>query len=281
MSALPEPQTKIWRLIVFAVFALLAIALFTVMFGGAPSLLEPWVVLQTASKTYHPEIHRWHDAVWGALTTFLFAGTLLSLLWGGQKRPLLAQFFVLGMFLFTISPLPFPGGFDPMQVIPQVIVTLLFIATYPNKRALFSLSSERSLSIPLLVISVLVLIAIAPDVWRNIGWQIADHVSEHGVGFHWLTSAFVDTLLVIGGFLVATRRPGWKALGIIVGIALLYLGMAAIRVPDHAGSWGVIGGVLSIIGGLSYIVATIYERRKSSAAVVSAAVTPETVETQA
>ena len=47
-------------------------------------------------------------------------------------------------------------------------------------------------------------------------------------------------------------------------MVFLYLGVAALALPNHAGSWGVTGGILALIGGMLYIVATIKEAGKTA-----------------
>ena len=76
--------------------------------------------------------------------------------------------------------------------------------------------------------------------------------------------------LIVGGSMAATRRPGWRAVAFIIGITYLYLGSMALLLPDYAGSWGTIGGVLGLLGGLSYIGVTLFEvQRTRRAAQVS------------
>ena len=74
-----------------------------------------------------------------------------------------------------------------------------------------------------------------------------------------------------GGFLTAIKRPGWQVLGILLGIVYLYLGIVAITIPYETGSWGTVGGILSILGGVAYLVLTIWEMRRSSTLVQPAA----------
>ena len=45
--------------------------------------------------------------------------------------------------------------------------------------------------------------------------------------------------------------------------AFVYLGLAAIAVPNYAGSWGTTGGILATLGGWGFIGATVWEARKS------------------
>lgn len=264
VSMTSQPQIKLWRRIVFAIVAILPILLFTGLFFGAPSLLAPFGILGPSSPDYHPQIHRWHDGIWGVLTTIIFSGSLLALIWGGQKRSLIAQFFLLGILLFALVPLPFPGGFDPMQTIILAAIFLVFLVAYPSKRELFNFSYARSVSFLLLGLSVLAAIALAPDVWRNLSLQLTDKTSEHAKSLHWLLSAFLDILLVIAGLLSSSRRAGWKILAIITGIAYLYLGVAALVIPLHPGSWGYVGGGLALLGGLAYIGLTLFESRRAS-----------------
>lgn len=66
---------------------------------------------------------------------------------------------------------------------------------------------------------------------------------------------------VIAGFLALTKRPGWKVLSILVSLTLVYLSVAALLLPTQAGSWGMSGGVLSVLGVLGYLAAMLYEPR--------------------
>jgi VanZ family protein len=260
VSITSERVVKKWRIIVFAIVAVLLTLFF--MFGqdGLPSLAEPWVLPEAASKTFHPEIHRWHDAMWGVLNALLVGGTLLALIWRGHRRPLLAQFFALAMIISSIAFI----AFDPTHFFEYIPLALLviFLVAYPALRTLLSLAPEGRISILLLALGILAAVMLAPDVYRNIVLQIYDRTSKHGQYMHWLLSAVTDILLVVAGLLTSTKRPGWKALGVITGIAFLYAGAAAVTVPFHPGSWGTIGGVISILGGINFLVATFYEARR-------------------
>ena len=76
-------------------------------------------------------------------------------------------------------------------------------------------------------------------------------------------------MLILAGSLAATKQAGWQVLGLITGVAYLYLGGMAQLLPDYAGSWGVIGGMLGLLGGVAYIIATLVEARKSRQVVES------------
>jgi VanZ family protein len=260
VSVTPERTVKKWRVIVFAVVAALLALFFMLGQDGFLSLAEPWVLLEAASKTFHPEIHRWHDAMWGILNALLVGGSLLALVWQGQRRPLLAQFFALAMLISSIAFI----AFDPTHFFEYMplVALVIFIVAYPAPRTLLNFAPEGRISVPLLALGILAAVVLAPDVYRNIVLQIYDRTSEHGQYMHWLLSAVTDILLAVAGLLASTKRPGWKSLGVITGIAFLYAGAAAVTVPYHPGSWGTIGGVISMLGGINFIVAAFYEARR-------------------
>ena len=264
VSVAPERPVKKWRVIVFGVVAAVYALVFLVVFFGAPLLLSPWIVLDSSSPTYHAALHRWHDAVNAAFTAILIGGCLVGLAWQGQKRPLLAQFFLLSFLLFSLVQIIFrPGGPGVADFVVPVVILGLFALTYPAPRALVRLTPEGRWSRPLLAFSLLAVLLLVPDIWHNLGLQLTDKTSEHAQNWQWAIAACTDVALLVAGFLTATKRPGWQVLGILVGAAFLYLAVAALLLPTQAGSWGIIGGLLSGVGGLSYLGVISYEMRRT------------------
>jgi len=246
-----------WRTIVFTILA----GLFALLpMPNARGLLEPWVLLGSPAPGYTPELHRWHGAMWGTLTSLLFSGSLLTVLWRPRTKPLVMQFVALtGIILFCVGMLAGdPAGFVLLAVF------LVIVAVYPASRQLLDLSRPEPFSRPLLALSLLAAVLLAPNAWRNLQWQLAGVGGEHVTLDHWIFSAVMDVILVLAGLLAATKRPGWRTLGIITGLAFLYLGVASIALPYHDGSWGMTGGVVSAIGGLTFLAATSWETRTSA-----------------
>jgi len=258
-TALPRGQVKQWHLIVFVIVAGLLTLL--VLYGGFGDLL-----LLRGQSGFPSDIHRWHEGQSGALMVIVFGGSLLALLWRPQSKPLLAQFLVLSIAILSLAFATISGaGFNPIVLAAGGILIGMLVAAYPRPRDLFQVRREGSPSYPLLAITVIAAIFLAPILARELNYQILGMTQHdvHALNYHWLTSVGLVLLLILGGSLAATRQPGWKMLACITGIAFLYLGSMALLLPGYAGSWGTTGGILGVLGGLGYLVATLVEARKS------------------
>ena len=110
---------------------------------------------------------------------------------------------------------------------------------------------------------------------RELTWQLLGMTGHdvHALNYHWLTSVLLASMLILAGSLAATKQAGWQVLGFLTGAAFLYLGGAALLLPDYAGSWGTMGGVLGLLAGLGYIIATLVAARRSRQ--VTSSTTPE------
>jgi hypothetical protein len=247
-----------WRTIVFTILAGIVALLFLM---NLYRLTAPWAPLASYPnddpRQLHPDLHRWHDAMWGAVAGILEGGVLLSLLWRPRQKPLLMQ----QQALSTIVAAPLILPFEP-QLFIIVVVTAILIAAYPAPRTLLDFSHEKPISRPLLALSLAAAILLAPYMVRLLIWQLQGVGGEQAAANEWISDVEHTALLLVGAFLACTKRPGWRTLGILTGLVFLYLGVAALALPNHAGSWGVTGGILALIGGLLYIVVTIREAGK-------------------
>ncbi len=177
------------------------------------------------------EIHRWHEAQSGAFTALLFGGSLLALLWQPLNKPLLAVFVVLSIALVSLS--------------------FATVSGYGFNPLVLAIGAA--------LICIIVIAYPMPRALLNF--------RRDGT----LSSVMLALMLILAGSLAATKQAGWQALGLITGVAYLYLGGMAQLLPDYAGSWGVIGGGLGLLGGVAYITATLVEARKSRQVVGSRA----------
>ena len=252
----------------FALFAgFLTVAL---LIAGSFEFIPAWILRDPAD-----DIHLWHIAELAALSALLLGGVIVGLVRRPQEKPLLAQFFVLSSIILGIGIIPFN-----MAGIVLLVIAGLFIALYPDRRALFSFRRGGGFSIPLLALTVVYAITQDARVQQEISWQIEGMTTDvHALQLHWIGSAILIALLVLAGFMAATKRPGWERLGIITGTVYIYLGAIALIVPTYAGSWGEAGGLFAAFGGALYILITLAEmenmRKKEQARAAESADTDE------
>ena len=255
-----------WRRILFtAVAGVVTFFLLTNLFR----LAAPWASMSwyphDDPRELNPELHRWHEAMWGAVTGILTGGVLLSLLWRPRQNPLLIQYMALVVIgaVFTVLP------FEPSLLFVIVMVTLVVI-TYPALHALLDFSMERPVNRPLLMLSLAAALLLVPYIVRLTLWQLQGFGGEHATANGWISDVEHALFLLIATILTITKRPGWRILGTLTGVVFVYLGVAALALPGSAGSWGTIGGVLALLGGLSYVFVTVTEARRVMRAPVDA-----------
>jgi hypothetical protein len=246
-----------WRLIGWRVVAALGAVFFLVLMPGLLALLEPWVLIAPDGPGYTAEIHRFHEAHWAVIHALLFGGCLLASLWKPRAQPLLVQFFVVAVLIDVVG-FALTQPLDPLSLIILAIV----LAAYPAPRALLSVSRDGPISLPLLALSILATVLLWPELAQLVHLELTGLGGEHATQHHWILTAVMECLLIAGGLLAATRRPGWQALGILVGLAFVYLGVASISLPFYAGSWNLWGGALATIGGWAFIGATVWASRR-------------------
>jgi len=262
-SALSQSEVKKWRVTLFVIVAGLLTLL--MVFGGIRDLL-----LFSGQSGFPSDIHRWHEAQSGVLTVIVFGGSLLALLWRPLSKPLVMQYLILAIAIACITFATVTGaGFSPIALAIGAALIAILVAAYPKPRNLMKVSRGASLSYPLLAITLIAAIFLAPVMARELNYQMLGMTEHdvHAMNYHWLTSVVLALLLLLAGILAATKQPGWHVSGFIAGIAFLYLGSMALFLADYTGSWGTTGGVLGILGGLGYIATTVVEMRRDGSVV--------------
>jgi hypothetical protein len=253
-----------WRAIVFRIVAVL-VALFFLLLNGGFVAISPWFIPNgPPEEVARMELHRWHSAQWGALMGILFTGSSLALLRRPRMKPLLAQFLVLSTILYVVI---FALGIADAHLGDFILLggmMCIFAASYPAPCALLNFSRQGSFSRPLLALSLLTVALLAPVTWQSLQWQLAGVGGEHAAMKHWLDAVLLAVVLILGAVLAASKWPGWQTLGVIVGIVFTYLGLAALTLPHYDGSWGIVGGALSTLGGMLFVIATRWEARRTT-----------------
>src|SRR6266704_1725414 len=147
-STKSQGEVKRWHVISFVTIAGLLTLL--VLFASVRDLL-----LLPGQSGFPSVIHRWHEAQSGAFMTILFGGSLLTLLWKPQTKPLLMQYLVLSIGIVCICFATATGaGFTPIVLVVGVVLIGILVAAYPRPRDLLNIRREPSLSYPLLAITV-------------------------------------------------------------------------------------------------------------------------------
>jgi hypothetical protein len=251
-----------WRRIIFSILAgVVAFFLLTNLFR----LAAPWASLvwypHDDPRQLNPDLHRWHEAMWGAVTGILNGGVLLSLLWRPRENLLLIQFMAFVVIGAALIVLPFEPG-----LLFVILMLTLVVVTYPTPRALLDFSREGPISRPLLAFSLIAAILLVPYLLRLELWQIRGLGGEQATANEWVSDVEHSSFLLIAMFLASTKRPGWWTLSLLTGVVFIYLGIAALALPTQAGSWGLMGGIAALIGGLLYIIITIRESRRALSA---------------
>ncbi len=173
-TTLPQGQVKQWHVILFVIVAGLLTLL--VFYGGILDLL-----LLSGQSGFPSEIHRWHEGQAGTLMVIVFGGSLLALLWRPQSKPLLAQFMVLSIAILSLAFAAVSGaGFNPLVLAIGAVLIGILVAAYPKPRDLVNVRREGSLSYPLLAITLIAAIFLAPIIARELNYQILG-MTEHDV----------------------------------------------------------------------------------------------------
>jgi len=233
-----------WRTIVFRILAVLVALYFVTNFRLIPA---PWIAGDD------PDFQRWSDAMTVAIA-ILTVGSLLAVIWRPRRMLLPLQYLAIATVLAVIEIAPFEGPYIFVVAIPLVFV----ITAYPEPHSLMSLSPVGSISRPLLALSLVAMVLLAPGLWLTFSREL------QGMSGDWITNFEHTVSLLLAGILTSTKRPGWQVLGVLTGAALLYLGAAALAVPDAPGSWGTAGGILALLGGAAYVTLTLFEARRTT-----------------
>jgi hypothetical protein len=244
-------QPTRYRLILFSVLAGLICLARVGLTGAIPGLVAPWIQLPGNTLPEHtPSLHIWHGAEWGAFTVLLSCGCLVALLRKPTEKHLVFQFFVLVWFFLGIIGIIFSPAYTMSYVIIAILPSILVTLAYPGKRSLLKFSFQLSLKNKLMMFAVLSLLILLPTGIFSLLMQInGSPMDEHVIRIDWAKSFGINVSLIFAGFLTASRRPGWRTLGFLLAITYIYLGVASISAVNAPGSWGLIGGALSVIGG--------------------------------
>ena len=248
--------TPRWRSVLYIVIAVMTIIAYMIKFGGI-AIVSPFVNLPLDPG---PAIHRWHYTMIGAHIALLSAGCVVITLVRPTTKSGVLQFLLLNAVIAALGLTILEG---PAVGLIFLIPPILLIATYPYIRALLRLTREGTVSKLLLGLSLVLTLALLPDIFNVLRLQVLSHDIHAQLG-HYFLVALTEIVLVLGAVFSSLKVPGWRALGILTSVTLAYLGLAAVLIPEQTNSWGTLPGILALLGALLFNVAVVYEGRKTA-----------------
>ena len=234
---------------------LILLAALPLLIGGGVALAAPWLLIGNLPGYLIPELHRWHEAQWGAILAILIAGGLVAMAVVSESGVLIP--FVAAAVVAAVLAIAPHEPFMGVLILP--VAAAIAVSPAPKTATAIAPTTWR-FTAPngmRLATTVLTAIRFGPDAWRSAGLQYHGLGGEHATFGHWGIAAALVALVVGAGLLAATGRPGADALAILGGLALIYLGAAALTVPRHDGSWGESGGAAALLLGTGFLASCI------------------------
>ncbi|CAN5368155.1 hypothetical protein BH20ACT9_BH20ACT9_04610 [soil metagenome] len=240
-TAQPSRARRIGFLVAAALVALLAgIAAY-----GLPALVLP--------LTYSGDrvIHRVHDLGHGVLMGGLITVALLSQLRHPERKIAAMQQFALAVGAFVLALLV-TLSLNPFVVVFVLIVALLGFL-HPARHALL-----RSPGKPDAAMLAIVAGGAIPLAWYAVAQAVLQLTSDagnpHAEEFHYASMSALAVGLVLVGGLAAFRTQGWRVPAWCAGLGTIWIGLASVVFPHYEGSFGVVGGLVAVVGGVGYLV---------------------------
>jgi hypothetical protein len=246
-----------YRLTIMRVLAVLAGLFFL---GTIPQAISPWgsVTLSNTNGVHDPNLHRWSAALAGGPD--VGAAGVLFYLALRPLTPLVLQWLAIIVVVFLAANVPFVGPSVALIAVP----ILLVLVAYPQPRSLLKAPWCEGVSPRLLSLGVLVAAFLLPQAGRALAAQVAG-ADELAANADWAADGEHLINLTLAALLAGMRRPGARALAVMTGAVLVFMGAAAVTVPTNPGSWGTVGGAIAIAGGLAFWATAAYEYRQAKA----------------
>jgi hypothetical protein len=139
---------------------------------------------------------------------------------------------------------------------------LLVLVAYPEPRSLLKAPWSDGINPLVFSLGVLVAAFLLPQAGRALAAQAAG-AGELAANADWAADGEHLINLTLAALLAGMRRPGARALAVMTGAVLVFMGAAAVTVPTNPGSWGTVGGAIGVAGGLAFLAAAAYDWRQA------------------
>jgi len=241
-----------WRVWLFRIVAVLVGLLFAINVTAAAQPLFPSA---PGPPTTHPILERWSIPL-AAGVDAASELVMLYVAWRPRQAPLFLQYFALVVVIFIVVTTPFEPALG------VAVIAVLPLAAYPWPRELLASPWRDGVRWPLVGLAVVGGSLLLVDAWISLEAQIhrADELARSTAAY--ATNAEHLLGICVAVLLVTSRRPSRSPLAVMLGGVLVYLGVVAITVPNAPGSWGTIGGALSVLAGIAYLLDLANEARQ-------------------
>ncbi len=245
--ALPRvAQLRGARRAAFVVSALVLCVFAGGIFLGIPSLVLGW------TQGGVEAMHRVHDVGWGAFAVVLLCIPAAAQLLEPVQRPAAMQQLLLclavGGVVMAASGAVMTPHFTRGALI-AVPAILLFIL-HPARAEILR---PGRVSVPLATLAILAAIPLTRFAVAQLDIQRIDHVSPHGMEFHWGTMATLTLAIAATLVVAALRAPGWRLPAWCAGVAVALFGFVSTIYPAYASSVGDWWGMGAIAFGAVFV----------------------------
>lgn len=190
--------------------------------------------------------------------SLLVVGALLACAIAPRRNVVAAQAFLAAVASLAVLSFAMP---DPSEaLVPCILLTVLFVAGHPRRRALPRWHGGRHHSMLRVVTAAVATPFLLRNAWLNLGLQLAN-VAEHATLGHWAGAAALAIALLLVGWLAAGDGPGARPLAVVLGVTWLYLGVAALVLRAYDGSWKLSGAIVALVTGGLFLASTFTAER--------------------
>jgi hypothetical protein len=246
-----------WRITLFRGIAFI---LFLLYFPNGIITIVPWVpfhffksfpslsvLIWAYKQSSNPEMQRWAFGL-SAIVDNIIGLFCLILAVQPIKRPYLVQLLAFAMIFFIGANIPFVG-FGILIAYSPFFLLILFA---PNKKQLLKPLIKTNISWILLSISFIIFCIFFYLGSKAIFFQIHhnDYMSKN---YGWVTIVEHLGILWLFTLFASFNKSNSSLLTICISVCFFYLSAISTLLPNNPGSWGSIGGLLSILLGCIYL----------------------------
>lgn len=193
--------------------------------------------------------HAFHNPIVASLLIVLSAPPLIAIA-RAPERPIRPLIILAAIGAAALATMAMALAIDPFTL-PFVLLVAVLWALATDRADPFPAGAP---SIPMLALSVLAAVALAPYAVAQAELQRTDQVSEHAAFFHWVEMAFYASAIPLLGLLAGLRPAAYRMAAWCAAVALGIIGVASLGYAAYASAlpaplaWAFIAGSLLFIG---------------------------------